>query len=130
LLVCEGIPDALTAAQAGFAAAAVLGSQAPDQSVAARLATHAEHHDLAIVAVIDNDPAGRAWGQRLGDLLAGNDHELTIIEPPAEGLDLNVWALSDPRWVERLPDWDRRESPSLDRVTDAALISEDVGLPA
>ena len=130
LVVCEGIPDALTAAQAGFTAAAVLGSQAPDQSVAARLATHAERHHLAIVAVIDNDPAGRAWGQRLGDLLAGHDHELTIIEPPTEWLDLNAWALSDPRWVDRLPDLETPETCSLGRFTDSAVIPEDVGLHA
>ncbi|MGH3441172.1 MAG: toprim domain-containing protein [Nitriliruptorales bacterium] len=128
LVVCEGIPDALTAAQAGFSAVAVLGSQAPDQRVAARLATHAEHHDLAIVAVIDNDGAGRAWGQRLGDLLVGNDHQLTIVEPPTEGLDLNAWALADPRWVENLPDGKTYERPSLDPARDSALISEAVGL--
>jgi hypothetical protein len=131
LVVCEGIPDALTAAQAGFTAAAVLGSQAPDQSVAARLATHADRRDLAIVAVIDNDPAGRAWGQRLRDLLVGNEQELTVIEPPAEGLDLNAWALSDPAWVERLSGLDLgRDSPSGDRVIDSALIPGDVGLHA
>lgn len=130
LVVCEGIPDALTAAQAGFTAAAVLGSQAPDQSVAVRLASRAEHHDLAIVAVIDNDPSGRAWGQRLGDLLTGHGHGLTIIEPPAEGLDLNAWALSEPGWVDRLPDGTTHQTPYLARVTDSALISEDVGLHA
>ena len=31
-------------------------------------------HDLAIVAVIDTDPAGRAWGERLDDLLADHGH--------------------------------------------------------
>ena len=130
LAVCEGIPDALTAAQAGFSAAAVLGSQAPDQSVAARLATYAERHGLAIVAVIDNDPAGRAWGERLGDLLAGHGSGLTVIEPPAEGLDLNAWALRDPDWVEHLPDGETFQTPSLGRVADSALISGDVGLDA
>ena len=129
LVVCEGIPDALTAAQAGFTAAAVLGSQAPDQSVAARLATHAERHHLAIVAVIDNDPAGRTWGQRLGDLLVDHGHELAIIEPPAEGLDLNAWALSDPHWAQRFPDGQTREATSLGQVTDSPRIA-DVGLHA
>lgn len=113
LVVCEGIPDALTAAQAGYTATGILGSQSPDQSVAARLATHAERHDLAIVAVIDSDPAGRAWGQRLGDLLTGHGSELTIIEPPAEGLDLNAWALDDSTWFEHLPDQPTCDVPSL-----------------
>jgi hypothetical protein len=44
LVVTEGIPDALTAAQAGYTTAAILGSQAPDATVAARLATRA-HRD-------------------------------------------------------------------------------------
>lgn len=130
LAVCEGIPDALTAAQAGFTAAAVLGSQAPDQSVGARLATHAERHELAIVAVIDSDPAGRAWGQRLGDLLADHDQNLTVVEPPVEGLDLNAWALRDPRWVEHLPDGDAHQTPAIDGVAASPLVSEDVGLHA
>ncbi|MGQ0433181.1 MAG: toprim domain-containing protein [Microthrixaceae bacterium] len=130
LVVCEGIPDALTAAQAGFRAAAVLGSQAPDQSVAARLATHAEHHDVAIVAVIDNDPAGRAWGQRLGDLLTDHGHDLTIVEPPAEGLDLNAWALSEPCWVEQLPDGQKDKAAELGRVSDGLLVPDDPGLHA
>lgn len=102
LLVCEGIPDALTAAQTGYTAVGVLGSQAPDHSVAARLATHAERHHLAVVAVIDNDPAGRRWGQHLGDLLADHHHDLTLVEPPGEGLDLNAWARRDPGWTDQL----------------------------
>jgi hypothetical protein len=113
LLVCEGIPDALTAAQAGYTAVGVLGSQAPDHSAAARLATHAEHHNLDIVAVIDNDPAGRNWGQRLGDLLADHHHNLTVIEPPGEGLDLNAWARRDPGWTNQL---DRALPPPIERA--------------
>ena len=130
LVVCEGIPDALTAAQAGFRAAAVLGSQVPDHSVAARLAGHADRHHLAIVAVIDNDPAGRAWGQRLGDLLAGHAHALRVIEPPDDGLDLNAWALSDPRWVGCFPDGETHPGPSVGRLTGSASIAEGVGLHA
>jgi hypothetical protein len=39
LVVCEGIPDALIAAQAGCLSVGILGSQAPDTSVATRLVT-------------------------------------------------------------------------------------------
>ena len=46
LLVCEGLPDALTASQAGFPAVALLGAQTPDESVAARLANYAANHGL------------------------------------------------------------------------------------
>jgi DNA primase len=102
LIVTEGIPDGLTAAQAGCTTAAILGSQAPDASVAARLATRAERDGLAVVAVVDDDPAGRRWGERLHDLLAEHDHSVTVIEP-AVGKDLNDWACRDPQWANRLP---------------------------
>ena len=130
LALCEGIPDALTAAQAGFTAAAVLGSQAPDQSVAARLATYAERQELAIVAVIDSDPAGRAWGQRLSDMLADHGRDLTVVEPPADGLDLNAWALVDADWVERISGPEMHKSPSILRDKDSALIPGDLELLA
>ncbi len=121
LVVCEGIPDALTAAQAGYTAVGILGSQAPDHSVAARLATHAEQRHLAIIAIIDNDPAGRAWGQRLGALLADHGHDLTIIEPPEAGLDLNAWALTDPGWIGRVQGGPPQETPSLDPIARSTL---------
>jgi Toprim-like len=101
LLVCEGIPDALTAAQAGYTAVGILGSQAPDRTVAARLANHADHHHQRIVAVVDADPAGRRWGEHLSELLRGDGLDLTVIEPP-NGLDLNSWARYDPNWTGRL----------------------------
>lgn len=103
LVVCEGIPDALTAAGSGLGAVAVLGSQAPDQSVAIRIASHADQHDLVVVAVIDNDAAGRAWGERLTRLLAEHGIDLDVIEPPSAGIDLNAWASSEPGWTSRLP---------------------------
>lgn len=99
LVVCEGIPDALIAAQGGFAAAGILGSQAPDETIAAALASHAERHDRAIVAVVDGDDAGRHWGERLGELISTTGHDLHLIEPPGVGCDLNDWALSDPDWA-------------------------------
>lgn len=102
LVVCEGIPDALTAAHAGYRSVGVLGSQAPDHIVADRLATYADHHDLALVAVVDADPAGRAWGARLEGLLASHGRRLTVVEPPEEGLDLNAWAVRDVTWPHAL----------------------------
>jgi len=107
LIVCEGIPDALTAAQVGFRSAAVLGAQYPDESVANRLATIAEQHDLTITAVIDADDAGRSWGDRLGELIANSGVDLNIVEPPGDGLDLNEWAKRDPGWAAWIaPDLD------------------------
>lgn len=91
LVVCEGIPDALTAAQAGYRAVGILGSQTPDERVATRLAAHAKQHHERLLAIVDADPSGRAWGTHLARLLADRDVHLTAIEPP-DGLDLNAWA--------------------------------------
>jgi hypothetical protein len=103
LLVCEGIPDALTAAQAGYQAVAVLGSQGPDASVATRLASRAHHDNLTLIAVTDNDDAGRQWGARLTELLDHQGLDLHVVEPPETGLDLNAWAQRDDRWTTALP---------------------------
>lgn len=102
LVVCEGIPDALTAAGGGFQAVAVLGSQAPDQSVANRLAGFARRHEVGLVAVVDNDAAGLTWGSRLGELLTDADLALRVINPPEPGMDLNAWAWVTSGWHSRL----------------------------
>jgi DNA primase len=113
LLVCEGIPDALTAAQQGLLSVAVLGAQAPDARVADTLVEHCRGKGLHVVAVIDNDDAGRAWGARLHDLLAERDTPLTVVEPP-NGLDLSAWALTQPAWSRTL------DTPS----TEASITSD------
>jgi DNA primase len=118
LVVCEGIPDALTAAQTGLTSVAILGSQAPDHSVAARIATYAYEHHLDVVAVVDNDPAGRSWGLRLGGLLADHAVALTIIEPPGDGLDLNSWALTDAQWTTGLP---TKTTPAIEPTISTGL---------
>ena len=109
--MCEGIPDALTAAQAGFVSVGVLGSQAPDHSVASRIATRAEKLGLTPVAVIDNDAAGRAWGERLSCLLAEHGVDLHVVEPPEDGMDLNAWALRDASWQHSV---DQVEAPTAE----------------
>ena len=101
LVICEGIPDALTAAQAGYRAVATLGTHAADPDVARALAEHAASHGLMLTAVVDADPPGRAAGKRLATLLAGHNVTLRIVEP-ANGLDLNDWAQRDPSWPSRL----------------------------
>ncbi|MGQ0434061.1 MAG: toprim domain-containing protein, partial [Microthrixaceae bacterium] len=100
LIICEGIPDALTAAVAGFRSAAVLGSQAPDQSVASRLAGIARRHALELVAVVDNDAAGAAWGARLSEFMGDAGHDLRVLEPPDSANDLNACAADDCSWTE------------------------------
>ncbi len=114
LVVCEGIPDSLIAAQAGFRAVGLLGTNALDDSVAARIANLADNNDLDVTVVVDVDDAGT--GRSLGGLLAdrlGAEHgvPVRIVEPP-EGHDLNTWALSDPGWHTRLPLRASRQVPA------------------
>ena len=96
LIICEGIPDGLTAAQAGYQAVAVLGSNAPDHNVAVELAKRARRDSSHLVAVIDNDDAGHAWSNSLKRLLGGQGHPLSIVTPPTPGTDLNDWARPRP----------------------------------
>jgi DNA primase len=101
LVVCEGLPDALTAAQAGFAAVALLGAQTPDENVASRIAMHAEQRGLVVTLVCDPDPAGRHVAETLSPLLVERGAAPTIIVAPGGG-DLNDWALNDATWIERI----------------------------
>lgn len=109
LVVCEGIPDALTAAQHGVHSVAVLGAQAPDRSVVETLARHAADRGLELVAVIDADAAGRNSGARLSGLLNDLGATLRVVEPPLEGLDLNEWAYTEPAWLNALIGTDQPE---------------------
>lgn len=68
VVVCEGIFDALSAAQAGQRAVAVLGVAAPNQVVADQLAQRFPV-ELLVVA-FDGDEAGRAGAERVVELLA------------------------------------------------------------
>ena len=113
LVICEGIPDALVAAQAGFRSIGLLGTNALDPSVAARIANHAACVELDVVVVIDPDPAGRRLGQQLLSHLAENGAAATLLEPPG-GHDLTSWAQVESGWSERI----RR--PSIDALTRTA----------
>lgn len=92
MLICEGIPDALTAAQAGYRAVAILGAGLPDARLATQLA--ARHPEGRLLVAFDADHRGRAGSARLTELLAevGADNRVaTLAVPPAFG-DLNGWA--------------------------------------
>jgi len=97
LLVCEGLPDALTASQAGYRSVALLGAHAPDASVASRLANYAANHDLDIAIAADPDSAGRRLTATITELLGRQQVDACSITPP-DGLDLNAWALADSNW--------------------------------
>lgn len=123
LMVCEGMPDALTAAQAGYRSIGLLGAQAPDESVAARIASYADHHQLDVVLMTDANEPGRAAGDRLVELLRAERIDPCIVEPPAglvaaDGtpvVDLNAWAQLDPGWsadLNRALDIDDAPTPT------------------
>ena len=101
LVVCEGTADALVAAQAGFRAVGVLGAAYPDERVADGIAA-APHPapglaDTRVVVCFDDDPAGRAGGARLAELLRGREIPAVSVTPP-NGLDVTSWATIDPAW--------------------------------
>lgn len=95
LVVCEGIPDALVAAQAGFASLAVMGTATIDDTVARQVTDAARGAKVSVI--VDADAPGRAAGARLVELLEQRHVAAVIVEPP-DGLDLNAWAQTDQRW--------------------------------
>ena len=93
LVVTEGIPDALVAAQAGCRSVGVLGSTYSDRHVARQISDGGfEATDQRIVVCFDADEAGRNGSVHLVELLnqCGVDDVVELV-PPA-GLDLTDWA--------------------------------------
>lgn len=98
LVVCEGLPDALTMIGAGYRAAAITGAGLPDSTVAERLLELAG--DDRLVLAFDGDDAGRRGGDQLAELLhlAGAGRRVFRIEIPSwvapdpKDRDLNTWA--------------------------------------
>lgn len=93
VLVCEGMPDALVAAQAGYRATAVLGAGLPDGRVAATLVRRFPTERL--VVAFDADDRGRAGASRLLAALAeaGAADRVGVLDVPAASGDLNGWRL-------------------------------------
>ncbi len=90
ILICEGQLDGLSAAQAGYTAAAVLGSGYPDDRVARALLDR--YPDQRLVIVFDDHPSGHAGAARLADLLRehGANGRVAQVTPP-HGDDVNHW---------------------------------------
>jgi hypothetical protein len=91
VLVCEGIPDALTAAQAGHRAVGVLGAALPDEQLSHRLLERFPREQLVIA--FDADDSGRAGQRRLTSLLdeAGAGNRVACLDVPRRWGDLNGW---------------------------------------
>jgi hypothetical protein len=105
LVVCEGIPDTLVAAQAGFDAVGVLGSTYPDTRVADGIADVFHTTPLMrfgmVVVCFDADEAGHSGAIRLRSLLLERDVRMFTVAPP-DGLDLTGWAQTDSTWVDEI----------------------------
>jgi DNA primase len=97
IVVCEGIPDSLVAAQAGFRAVGVLGTWAVDQETGRFLAASARDADCSLVVCFDGDDAGRASADRLRTQLGDGTTSLLTLIPP-RGHDLTTWAASGGDW--------------------------------
>jgi DNA primase len=96
VIVTEGAIDALSAAAAGFRAAAVLSAAYPDQFVAHALSRLPE----PLVIAFDQDDAGRAAAQRLTALLdAQQRHPVNLVLPPG---DLNDALVHSSNWPKEL----------------------------
>lgn len=87
LLVCEGVIDALTAADAAFEALALLGSSIADDRVADEVARTTG----SILLAFDSDDAGDAGAARLATLLLDRDRTAMRLRPDSQFADLNEW---------------------------------------
>lgn len=101
LIVVEGIPDALVAAQAGIRSVGLLGSSTPDPRVAANITAVARAEQRTVTIIPDRDDAGRYASRALGELLAELDVVADVLEPHT-GVDLTDWAKADPAWSRHL----------------------------
>lgn len=91
VFVCEGIIDALTVAQAGWRACAVLGASNTSPRVAAELL--ARYPGRNLIVAFDTDTAGQTGAQRLHDALtkAGGAGMSQTIDVPDKAGDINGW---------------------------------------
>jgi hypothetical protein len=93
VLITEGIPDALSAADAGCPAVALLGTGLVDQAVANALVTR--WPDKRLVVAFDADAPGARSSTQLSALLAaGGAHATATLRLPTGTGDLNEWRQS------------------------------------
>lgn len=81
VVVCEGVPDALTAAGAGYRAVAVLGAGLPDERLAAQLV--ARHPRAHLIVAFDADDRGRTGSERLIELLETLAYQHLLLDDQA-----------------------------------------------
>jgi DNA primase len=91
LFICEGLPDALSVAQTGSQAVALLGVGLADKRLAEYI--HTKHPSVPVVIAFDADPRGVASTRTLADELRGiGQPEVHALRLPRDVRDLNDWA--------------------------------------
>jgi DNA primase len=120
LIVTEGIPDALIAAQAGFSAVAVLGSMYPDARVADAVASYAQAHAVDVAVCFDCDPSesGAKGASRLVELLGDRSVRSVVNVVPPDGMDLSDWAAIDHGWIAG---FDEIATPVIDSLMELSI---------
>lgn len=95
--LCEGFPDALTAAQAGSPAIAILGVAHAGGQHVGELARRvkAKYADEAFAVCFDADGPAKLPANRLADRLARTGAPVARIVPPEGCKDLNDWWTKD-----------------------------------
>ena len=129
LVVAEGIPDALIAAQAGLSAVTVLGSMYPDARVADAIASYAQAHAVDVAVCFDCDPSesGAKGASRLVELLDDRSVRSVANVAPADGTDLSDWAAIGDAWVTA---FDKIATTEIDSLMELSITDTggDLGL--
>ncbi len=97
LVVCEGIPDALSAAHTGLPAVAVLGvaHAGADSAPALAALLTSTHPASAYLVAFDADPPGTSAAHRLAAHLAVRGATVARVAPPLDTPDINAWWQAD-----------------------------------
>jgi hypothetical protein len=98
VLVTEGVIDALSAAAAGYGAAAVLGASLVDDATVTRLRTTTG----PFMVVFDDDFAGRIGAQQLVGRLRERSVSARPMKVPPGVRDLNDWMCRSRDWPREL----------------------------
>jgi len=98
LWICEGLPDALSAAQLGANSLALLGVGLADQRLAAYILQEHQHRSLTIA--FDADARGRAAADSLAQDLRVAGHPRFEVVSLRSG-DLNAHAIRAPELLQR-----------------------------
>ena len=106
LVVAEGSPDALIAAQAGFASVGVLGSTYPDDRVADAIAAYSSERQSTVAVCFDCDASesGAKGAARLIELLGERSVSDVVNVVPPEAMDLSDWAAVSNEWISAFDD--------------------------